>query len=318
VHSTVSVVIPFFQQEPGILARALRSVERQPLDRVSQIIIVDDASPVPAREELESIVGGLRSRIALVSRSNGGPGAARNTGLEHVASNVEYVAFLDSDDEWSDDHLSNALYALDKDFDLYFSDSVEGHEAVGHFETDCKMLFQRFEMFDRARELYVFPGRLFDEILSKSVIATSTAVYRYRALSDLRFRTDFRIGEDRFFWLSLLARTNRVVCTNRIGLRFGKGVNVYRSASWGDHQLLAVLREQIRMRRSIAQTFELGSIQSERNRLALRGHLKTFFANAAHQIVRGDLRAVPAMVALLVEYPGLFRVLLQSPLADEG
>ncbi len=317
MQSTVAVIIPFFQRERGILQRALRSVQLQQPHRVAQIIVVDDNSPVPAREELDRLDEALRSRVVVLERPNGGPGAARNTGLDNVAPEVEYVAFLDSDDEWSDDHLSRALYALDCGFDLYFADSVEGNEVVGHFETDCRALFERFAIFDPEHELYVFPGLLFDEILSKSIIATPTVVYRYRTLSDIRFRTDFRIGEDRFFWLSLLARTNRVVCTNRIALRIGKGVNVYRSAGWGDRELLSVLREQIRMRRSISDSFALNAAQSEKNFLALRGHLKTFFANAAHRIVRGDLQALFASFALLAEYPGLLRVFARKAFTSE-
>lgn len=317
MQSAVSVVIPFFQRERGVLVRALRSVEQQPLDRIMQIIVVDDASPVPAREELETIDGVLRSRIVLLERPNGGPGAARNTGLDHVAPDVEYVAFLDSDDEWTDGHLSSALDALDRGFDIYFSDCVETNESIGHFSTDCMPLFERFEILDLERELYIFPGILFNEILSKSLIGTPATVYRYRAFPEIRFRTDFRIGEDRFFWLSLLNKTNRVVCSNRIGARIGTGVNVYRSAGWGDYKMLSVLREQIRMRRTIAESFALDLTQSERNRSALRGHLKSFFANVTHRIVRGDLRAVSAAAALFVEYPGLLTVLARRPLDNE-
>ena len=63
-----------------------------------------------------------RERMRVIKQPNGGPGKARNTGLDAVRSGTKYVAFLDSDDEWFEHHLDDAQFALERGFDFYFSD----------------------------------------------------------------------------------------------------------------------------------------------------------------------------------------------------
>ncbi len=82
----VAVVIPVHERA-GALDRCLTALGPQ-----SQVIVVDDAST--DQEGIAAVA--QRHGAKLVRRDvNGGPGAARDTGLEHVHS--EFVAFLDSD-----------------------------------------------------------------------------------------------------------------------------------------------------------------------------------------------------------------------------
>jgi succinoglycan biosynthesis protein ExoW len=59
--------------------------------------------------------------VKLVKQENAGCFAACNAALDNMGADTDYVAFLDSDDEWFDEHLANALIALDQGYDLYFS-----------------------------------------------------------------------------------------------------------------------------------------------------------------------------------------------------
>jgi glycosyltransferase involved in cell wall biosynthesis len=97
-----SVIVPTYAR-PGFLSEALQSVLAQTVDDF-ECIVVDDASPEPA-----SVPGDPRIRLVRRS-SNGGPAAARNTGL-HVARG-RYVAFLDDDDLFTPDRLAVALEGL--------------------------------------------------------------------------------------------------------------------------------------------------------------------------------------------------------------
>ena len=54
-QSLIGVVIPYFQREPGILRRALASVLRQRGVEQVAVVVVDDASPVPASAEVASL-----------------------------------------------------------------------------------------------------------------------------------------------------------------------------------------------------------------------------------------------------------------------
>ena len=97
----IAVIIPFFQRTEGIVEKAVRSALAQSCDQL-EIIIVDDCSPVPATNELERVMAEYPGSIRIVMmEKNSGQGAARNMGLDCVKTETEYVAFLDSDDEWT-------------------------------------------------------------------------------------------------------------------------------------------------------------------------------------------------------------------------
>jgi glycosyltransferase involved in cell wall biosynthesis len=100
-----SVVIPTFGR-PRWLAEAVVSALGQTVTDL-ECIVVDDASPEPARPPSTD------DRVRLVRRDeNGGPAAGRNTGVE--AATGRYLAFLDDDDWWEPDRLALALAALER------------------------------------------------------------------------------------------------------------------------------------------------------------------------------------------------------------
>jgi cellulose synthase/poly-beta-1,6-N-acetylglucosamine synthase-like glycosyltransferase len=122
----VAIIVPYFQREAGILRRCLAAIFAQKLNpRVGlHVIVVDDSSPRPADEELHIKIP-ERVTVVVVMRSNGGPAAARNSGLDHVPRGTDFVAFIDSDDTWRDDHIQRAVDALGTSNDLYFSDHLQ-------------------------------------------------------------------------------------------------------------------------------------------------------------------------------------------------
>ena len=87
-----SVVIPVYNRE-HLIRETLESVLDQRFDDY-EIIVVDDGSTDGTVAELKDYV----NEIHLIQQKNRGPGVARNRGIE--ASKGEYVAFLDSDDQW--------------------------------------------------------------------------------------------------------------------------------------------------------------------------------------------------------------------------
>jgi len=131
----VAVLIPYFQRQPGILANTVRSVLAQQGFGDYQVIVVDDGSPVPAVDELAGITE-QRDKITIINQPNAGPGAARNTALEHIPPGTRYVAFLDSDDQLQPHYLADAVYALNQGYDLFFGNSQRADIANTRFEWD--------------------------------------------------------------------------------------------------------------------------------------------------------------------------------------
>ncbi|MDR3717145.1 MAG: glycosyltransferase family A protein [Puia sp.] len=91
-NTSVSAVIPAYNAE-GFISKTIQSVLAQ-THKISEIIVVDDGS---SDRTVEIAAGFPRTRV--IQRPNGGPGAARNTGI-HAASS-DWIAFLDSDDVWT-------------------------------------------------------------------------------------------------------------------------------------------------------------------------------------------------------------------------
>lgn len=103
---TISVIIPLYNRRQEIL-RALASVLRQ-TRAADEIVVVDDGSRDGSAEAVEAL-GENRIRVLRQER-NGGAAAARNRGI--ASAQGDWIALLDSDDEWYQQKLEWQLAAL--------------------------------------------------------------------------------------------------------------------------------------------------------------------------------------------------------------
>ncbi|MFH1104757.1 MAG: glycosyltransferase family 2 protein [Actinomycetota bacterium] len=108
-HPLVSVVIPTYNRGVRLL-RAVGSALGQTHAAI-EVVVVDDGSTDGTGALLAERFGG-DDRVRCLIRPNGGPAAARNTGL--AAARGDFVAFLDSDDEWLPWKLGFELACLDR------------------------------------------------------------------------------------------------------------------------------------------------------------------------------------------------------------
>ena len=100
----ISVVIPAYCAARYI-AQAVDSVMAQTYGPV-EIVVVNDASP--DSDELEQVLSRFGERVRYLRHAaNGGPGAARNTGI--MAATGDYLAFLDADDYWEPTFLAEQM-----------------------------------------------------------------------------------------------------------------------------------------------------------------------------------------------------------------
>jgi len=97
----ISVIIPTYNREIFVV-KAIDSVLNQSYTDY-EIIVVDDGSTDDTRKALEAYA----NKISYIYQENSGVGSARNTGIK--AAQGEWVAFLDSDDEWTKDYLSSQM-----------------------------------------------------------------------------------------------------------------------------------------------------------------------------------------------------------------
>jgi len=108
MSTSVSVIIPTYNRWQ-VLQRAIDSVLAQST-AADEIIVVDDGSTDNTRDLLLSTYG---EHIRVMSQPNKGVSAARNAGLK--ISSGDWIALLDSDDEWLPDKLRLQIQVLEQD-----------------------------------------------------------------------------------------------------------------------------------------------------------------------------------------------------------
>jgi glycosyltransferase involved in cell wall biosynthesis len=103
---SVSVVVPSFNRADCI-ARTVESILAQTF-RDFELIVVDDGSV----DDTAEVLAKFGDRIRLIRQENRGVSAARNAGIRAARGN--WVAFLDSDDEWHPTKLERQMDCLEK------------------------------------------------------------------------------------------------------------------------------------------------------------------------------------------------------------
>jgi len=190
-----SVVIPAYNAA-HLISDALQSVFAQ-TTKDYEIIVVNDGSPDTA--EFEKALEPFLNDITYIRRENGGPAAARNTGI--LAAKAEFVAFLDSDDQWEPTHLEEMREFLQRDptLDLVYADAVNfgesGKEGVTTMHANPSEGLATFESL----------------VLCKCTVIGSTVVARRQTLIDAGlFDESFIQGEDFELWCRLAYRGGRI------------------------------------------------------------------------------------------------------------
>lgn len=121
-----SVVIPTYNRG-ALAARAVASALRQS-KRPFEIIVVDDGS----QDETRQLITAFGAPVKYVHQPNAGSAVARDNGIRQAAS--EWVALLDSDDIWLENHLermAQAIQATNGAARFYFADTIRPDEKGG-------------------------------------------------------------------------------------------------------------------------------------------------------------------------------------------
>ena len=280
----VAVVIPFFQRSSGSLVSAVLSALSQSAGNI-HIIIVDDGSPIDARKELRALSPTDLDSVTVIKQVNAGPGAARNRGISAVPPEIDYIAFLDSDDEWLPGHLARALRALESGADFYFSDHIPLNSEQSYFAT-CGFHAESPAHIPKGDGTYAYGGDLFDALLHRSPVGTSTVVYRKSIGLEQRFPVDFSYGEDAFFWMLLTRGNKNVVFSSHPEVRYGKGVNIAASAKWGSPSTLPKLFSEYRFHQEVQKRFPLTAEQTSWSNAYRHEVARGFNANLVHRALR--------------------------------
>jgi glycosyltransferase involved in cell wall biosynthesis len=186
----VSVCITCYN-EAAYIGCAIRSVlEQTAIDRIKEIIVVDDGSTDGSELRIRELVA-ANSRLALFTQPNQGLPAARNAAMGRATG--RYIAFLDGDDFWEPGKTALQLAAFeDPAVGLVYSDYVD-------FRTDRasdRMLICVRRLSGRGdalvREFFVHDGP----------IIPSSVMIRRQVFQEIGgFDEHYRIAEDTDYWI---------------------------------------------------------------------------------------------------------------------
>lgn len=276
-------IIPYYQKRHNILINAVNSILEQDTTDTYLIVVIDDSSPVSAASELKILLENHGSKIEIIKQENQGAAVARNTGIEFASNKAQYIAFLDSDDTWTKDHLSNASKGFQLGADFYFSDikSLEGNST--RFKKNKYNITAHVKLLD---SLYHHQGSLLTDILQYNVVATPTVVYKFEMAKNLRFINTYQnAGEDHLFWMALSQYSQKTIFSTNVEASFGEGINIFSGSSWGSNRAITRIYHDLLFKKSISKQFTLNPQQSKIVNDHIKGLRMCFAQNFLHKII---------------------------------
>lgn len=181
----ISIVVPVYQVE-AFITQTIEAVQKQSYQNW-ELILVDDCSKDGSCAIIERMAT-EDSRICLIRQErNQGAAAARNCGVCHAKG--RYLCFLDSDDLWEPDKLSEEL--------LFMQEKQAGFVFTGYEFAD--------EYGKGLGKIVRVPDEItYSEALKNTTIFTSTVMFDRRKIKDEDIFMPAIASEDTATWWHLL------------------------------------------------------------------------------------------------------------------
>lgn len=181
-----SIVMPCFNSSATI-ERSIESVLRQSYVNW-ELLVVDDGSTDDTHEIVKEICL-FEARVKILKNEfSKGAAGARKTAVKYSAG--QFIAFLDSDDIWSQDHLLGA--------DKFFNS-----------KPDANFIFSNYTAVSGAKQVsYFLPDQVgYGRFLCTNFVPCLTVVLR-AAKVDWRDMPEIRKRNDLAIWLTLVKKYN--------------------------------------------------------------------------------------------------------------
>ena len=185
--NNISLVIPAYNRT-SLLKRALDSVSMQ-THKPAEIIVVDDGST----DNTAKMIKKEFPDIVYIHQKNSGVSAARNLGIKK--SRHEWIALLDSDDEWLPEKLARQIAVIDYNPE---------HTHLVHSNEIWIRNGKRVNQMDKHEK---YGGWIFEHCLPMCAISPSSVLIKKSLLYEAGLFDELLPAcEDYDMWLKICAR----------------------------------------------------------------------------------------------------------------
>ena len=270
----ITVIIPTHNRA-DVIGRALDSVVYQS-KQPKQIIVVDDGSTDNTQVFLRSTY----PTVTYIKQSHRGVSAARNSGIH--AADSDWIAFLDSDDEWHPDKLSFQMNQLERNMQFQFSHTDEIWICNGRRVNPMKKHLKHGG--------WIFQHCLPLCVISPSSVIINQSIFAYVGL----LNENLPVCEDYDLWLRICSRYPVLYTEKQLVIKYGGHSDQLSKQYWGmDRFRIQALADIIKAPSlNIEDRAMVTKILNEKIKVFIKGAKK-------HQ----NYNSIAEFMALLDSYP---------------
>jgi len=238
---SIAVIIPTYNRIET-LPRAIASVLAQ-TRAVDELIVVDDGSIDGTSAWLREHYPGIK----LIEQVNEGVSAARNRGIE--SSGCDWIALLDSDDEWLPQKLEKQLALLA---------SEPGHKIIHSDEIWIRNGIRVNQMKKHTKK----GGWIFQDCLPLCAISPSAVMIHQSIFDEVGlFDESLPACEDYDLWLRITSRYAVLYCDEPLIQKYGGHEDQLSRKHWGMDRFRIQALENILLRAELSDSDHAAALE---------------------------------------------------------
>ena len=212
-YTMISVIVPTYNRAQQ-LPRALDSILCQSCSP-KEIIVVDDGST----DETSALMTSEYPEIVFIQQQNTGVSSARNVGIKRASG--DWIAFLDSDDEWLPEKLEIQMKALYEN----------PGEKICHTN---EIWIRNGKRVNPKKKHEKFGGWIFQKCLPLCCISPSSVIIHKSIFKEIGlFDYSLSVCEDYDLWLRITARNPVLYIEEPFLIKYGGHEDQLSKKYWG-------------------------------------------------------------------------------------
>jgi len=209
----ISVIVPTYNRAQQ-LPRALDSILCQSCSP-KEIIVVDDGST----DETSALMTSEYPEIVFIQQQNTGVSSARNVGIKRASG--DWIAFLDSDDEWLPEKLEIQMKVLYENPEIKICHTNE-------------IWIRNGKRVNPKKKHEKFGGSIFQKCLPLCCISPSSVIIHKSIFREIGlFDYSLPVCEDYDLWLRITARNSVLYIEEPLLIKYGGHEDQLSKKYWG-------------------------------------------------------------------------------------